>query len=235
MISGSLLAYGEYQQAEIDFLLPFIDSDDVVYDIGANIGYHANAFASQAKTVYSFEAHPTHFDVLTANTDHLTNVIKENIAIGDVSGTVQVSNFDLNTQTNYGEVKINNSGISIPCKTIDSMNLPEPKLIKVDVEGQELEVIKGSIETIEKHLPMIYFESQDTSGLNEIYPLLSDLGYNLDWCVVRNYMPNNYYQNNINIFGNTAIFSILAHQPSLELEQWIPVTGPDDHWERLCQ
>ena len=49
MIGRSLELYGEYSQSELEFLLSMLNENSVVYDVGANIGYHTTAFASVAK------------------------------------------------------------------------------------------------------------------------------------------------------------------------------------------
>jgi len=71
MIGSSLQRYGEYQQLELEFLLSILTSDSVVYDVGANVGYHTTAFASRARQVISFEPNPQNFALLQQNTaDH---------------------------------------------------------------------------------------------------------------------------------------------------------------------
>ena len=50
----SIEVYGEYSEAEVIVLTSLMNKNTVVYDIGGNIGYHASAFATVAKHVYSF-------------------------------------------------------------------------------------------------------------------------------------------------------------------------------------
>lgn len=237
MIGQSLEHYGEYQQIELDFLLPFINRNTVVWDIGANIGYHATAFDSHAGQVHSFEPNASHFDLLTKNLRGGHNGRCYNIAVGDCSKSIMIEEFDPARVANYGAVRVGaTSGKTVPMKPIDELCkfIAPPDFIKIDVEGHEWAVLQGGAETIKQRRPMIYFEAQETQDLGKIYPMLQDLGYEMTWVIVRNYNPNNFRQNQENIFSNSAIFSILAYQPGMVTGQTLPVLGPDDHWQRFC-
>lgn len=234
IISNSLINYGEYQQHEIDLLLTLISDQDIVFDIGANIGYHTTAFSSRAKQVYSFEAHPIHFEMLEKNTATLKNCTIKNIAVSDSSGKLNISDFDILEKNNYGAVLIDSEGVLVECESIDNMKIPTPQLVKIDVEGHEVNVLNGMQNLLKNNKPLVYFEAQETNDLPEIYKLLDDLNYSMNWCVVRNYSSDNYRNNQTNIFGNTAIFSILAYQKDYHnVHQWLPVQGPNDNWQRF--
>ena len=58
MIGSSLQRYGEYQQLELEFLLSILTPDSVVYDVGANVGYHTTACASRVRRLLSFAPNP---------------------------------------------------------------------------------------------------------------------------------------------------------------------------------
>jgi len=234
IVGDSLRQYGEYQQAELDMLLQLIDSSTVVYDIGSNVGYHTTAFASRAKTVYCFEANPEHFKVLRTNINNRKNCLMFNMAVSSTDGDILVEHFDASQVGNYGGVRVGaETGTRVPKRSIDTMHIQPPGLMKIDVEGHELDVLRGAYHTIKKHQPVIYFEAQETADLPEIYLMLTGLGYKLGWCVVRNYNPHNFQKNNKNIFGNSAIFSIIAF-PENHNRTWpVPVMGPDDSWQKL--
>lgn len=63
---------------------------------------------------------------------------------------------------------------------LDSFQLPEVNLIKIDVDGMELEILKGAVETLEKYQPVIVIEELImANGLPNHggVKFLSDLGY----------------------------------------------------------
>lgn len=234
MVGDSLRLYGEYQQAEIDLLLQLIDNHTVVYDIGSNVGYHATAFASRARTVYCFEANPRHFKVLQTNIGDRKNCLLYNMAVSSTEGEILVEDFDSSQVGNYGAVRVGaDTGTRVPKRSLDSMHIQPPGLMKIDVEGHELDVLRGSYHLIKQHQPVIYFEAQETTDLPEIYLMLAGLGYRLGWCVVRNYNPNNFRNNSKNIFADSAIFSIIAFPAGTNHDWPLPVLGPDDSWQKL--
>jgi len=87
MIGSSLQRYGEYQQLELEFLLSILTSDSVVYDVGANVGYHTTAFASRARQVISFEPNPQNFALLQQNTADHDRVTRYQAAVSNTQGT----------------------------------------------------------------------------------------------------------------------------------------------------
>jgi len=236
IVGDSLRRYGEYQQIEIDVLMQLINERTVVYDIGSNVGYHTTAFASRAALVYGFEANPEHFKVLQTNIGNRSNCILFNLAVSSVEGDILVERFDSSVVGNYGAVRVGAvKGVRVPKRSIDSMNIAPPDLIKIDVEGHELDVLRGAYHTIKQHRPVIYLEAQETEDMPEIYFILTGLGYRLGWCVVRNYNIDNFRKNPVNVFGDNAIFSIIAFPPDSKHTWPLPVQGPDDTWQKLIE
>lgn len=210
IIGQSIRLYGEYTQVELDLLKHFCDQNTIVYDIGANIGYHSVGFASMAKHVYCFEPNDKHYKLLGMNTKHLQNVSMFKQAIGDYVGKTYISDFDLNKPGNYGEAMCVDVGIETDICTIDSLQLPKPTLIKMDTEGFEYKVLQGGIKTITKHKPIIFFESHNVKELDLIFDMLNGLKYKIYWMASPNFNPNNYKRNQTNVFGYGGVVNCLA-------------------------
>lgn len=235
IIGRSIALYREYSQIEVDFLLQFLNKDTVVYDIGANIGYHTTAFASRAGHVFAFEPHPKTFQLLAKNTEHMDNVTLFNCAVSNFNGQSRCYDYDTEVEANYGAVSVDDEKglVEIKCMSLNLADITLPDLIKIDVEGSELAVIQGCIELIKRKNPVVYYEAHETVHLPEIYQLLSPLNYKFYWVPVRNYNPDNFNQVEENIFGNSALHSIVAwpaNFPDLDLH---PVQGANDSLERL--
>ena len=73
--------------------------------------------------------------------------------------------------------------------TLDSLKLEKVNFIKIDVEGQELNVIKGGVKTITKNKPIIFFECWDINSHhwnnipnthNELMEYIKSLGYTIN-------------------------------------------------------
>lgn len=210
IIGRSIDLYGEYTELEIQLLRNFLNDESIVYDIGANIGYHTVAFSVLAKHVYAFEPNKKNIDLLHKNTDHLKNVEIHEVAVGNNNETVLIEDFDLDRPGNYGELHIKDVGIPSKCVRLDDVDdIYYPDLIKIDVEGYELHVLRGAINTIKEVNPIIFYEAHG-SDLPEIYDFLTDLGYTLYWYPCPNFNPNNFYKNAQNVFGQGGVVNVLA-------------------------
>ena len=216
IIGASLGLYGEYSQREINFLLNLIRPESIVYDIGGNIGYHATAFSSKAKKVYSFEPNLKNFELLKKNSNSFNNLEILNLAVGNDNGEIFVEDIDLSIPGNYGLVQISNSdGETVRIISLDEYKLEDPDFIKIDVEGFEGEVIKGALNLITRKKPIIYYEVQDhiqfKPDFKEIYNILTNLDYKLYWFAAFSFNPNNLNNITHNAWrGDNAVFSILA-------------------------
>lgn len=210
IIGQSLRYYGEYTELEIELLKNFIKPHFTVYDVGANIGYHTLAFSKLAQDVYAFEPNKKNLELLRKNAGHCDNVVIYDFACSDKNTTMYVEDFDTTKPGNYGEMRMLDNGQECQSMRIDDIaDIFGPDLIKIDVEGHELQVLNGSIETITQYKPIIFYEAHGTE-LPEIYDLLTGLDYTLYWYPCRNYNPNNYLRNSTNVFGQGGVVNILA-------------------------
>jgi len=173
-------------------LKPFIylkDKNNVCIDVGANIGNHSIFFGSFfADHLISIEPNP---DVLgqlrsnlSKNTEKYTLV---DCAVGDVESTGAIV-LPKTLEDNVGAAKVNvkSSGGDIKISTLDSVfSAWEEKsdgpvslcFMKIDVEGMEVQVMKGSINTLRKYNPHIFAEAATMQDLEIIYNYLRPLGY----------------------------------------------------------
>lgn len=229
-IGRSIELYGEYGQPEIDLLLALITERSIVFDIGANIGYYTNAFASKAKHVIAFEPNPQHWQLLAKNIEGLSNVYAMNAAIGDKTGRMKCSNFDPEVLGNFGNIKVGEEGeVEVPVISLDDFkDFPDPDLVKIDVEGMEYKVLMGMRSMIERRRPALYYEAHETKELPEIYDFLKPLDYNLYWASIPNYNPRNWKNNQENIYFNSVLVGTLAWPKSLGEIQLPEVLDRDD-------
>lgn len=220
-IGQSIRLYGEYTEPEVMLMSNFIGPDTVVLDIGANIGYHTTAFATLAKQVWAFEPNTRNRNLLGLNTAHAKNVRVLDYACSNQDGISLIGDFDPNVVANYGKCEVSAVGTFrdlqiCNIRRIDGLNLPAPGLIKIDVEGHELQVMVGAEQTIRRSHPVIFYEAQHVPGQDQIYRfLVNGLGYRLYWFPVHNYNPNNYYGNPDNVFLNGGVVNILAVPPNI--------------------
>jgi FkbM family methyltransferase len=157
------------------------DPQKDILDIGGNIGWNALMF-SEYGTVHTFE--PVYGSVITKNIDQNTTdypIILYPYGLSNVNTVSDIWVPENNDEIyNYGGTSLIKNAQSRPMKVelkrLDDVYSGTPGLIKVDVEGHELEVLKGAEQTIRKHSPNIYIEifSIDT---NPVTQFLDELGY----------------------------------------------------------
>ncbi len=166
-IGLTLLATGHFEREAIARCGDFIRPDGIVVDVGANIGLHTVHFADFAKRgkVIAFEPARSTFLQLLQNVKNLTNVIPLNIALSD---TTALKPFFVATDNAYSGLKDTGRNVishqeSVPCfrgdEILSALTQGERiDLVKIDVEGFEMHVLKGMREILVAHRPVIFCE-----------------------------------------------------------------------------
>ena len=193
VISSDILLNGVYEKELLDFTLELCKkigklNNFSVADIGANIGNHSLYFSNYFKKIYAFEAHPKIFSVNQLNTSNKKNIELFNFGLGDT----HKNSFIYENEYNMGGSSVINKvgkKIKIKIKKLDNIKkINKLLLIKIDVEDFELQVLKGSLNTIKKFKPIIAFESW--SKHNSKISFLKKLNYKI--FIVKNFNPFNF-------------------------------------------
>ena len=145
-------------EPELNLVKDFVkDRNSTVIDAGANIGTYTCHFEEFSDHVVAFEPYPPLAQLLLAYAKHNKRVTVYNIGLSDHEGYM-----DLHTPVDAGDepatstfsvIKETHKTARVPVKTIDSFNFKNVSLMKLDVEGHELKVINGALETIKKISP----------------------------------------------------------------------------------
>jgi FkbM family methyltransferase len=166
-IGFDLCVSGGFEKGEISQCASFIRTDGTVVDVGANIGVHTIHFSEFARSgrVICFEPARSTFEYLLRNVRQLSNVIPLNIALSNESG---IRTFYVATDNAYSGLKDTkrkqvSHEESIACFKGDEIlfALTEGKrvdLVKIDVEGLEMQVLTGMREFVIKNRPVIFCE-----------------------------------------------------------------------------
>jgi len=176
--------------------------DGTVLDIGANLGSFTLplAKANPHMTFHSFELQRVIYYQLCANTliNGLDNVHCHNFGLSNKRDRFELVVPDYGTETNIGAFSIDKEvrETEYECPTkgktetmvvfpLDDGQHKNVRLIKIDVEGHELEVLKGAKKTLkENNYPPIIFEAWDwkpwyAKRREELFDYLKDLGYEI--------------------------------------------------------
>jgi FkbM family methyltransferase len=163
-VSDTIRATGDFYEAAILDELARRISGGVIVDAGAMLGNHSTYLAEFVPhlTIHAFEPEPSNFRLLRRNVRPYPSVLAYPYALSDRAGRVGIDS----DPTNRGHASVVPGGW-IRAVTLDTLNLHDVSLIKVDVEGHEPQVLAGARETIARCRPLILLE--DWTGL---YPAL---------------------------------------------------------------
>jgi FkbM family methyltransferase len=177
----------------------------LILDIGANLGAYSLPIAkdllSAGGEVIAFEPQEIIYYQLCGNIilNRLDNLRAHHKAVGQYNGDIEIPKIDYNNNYNAGAFSFHqeyrqNEGIEesiqsettfVPIVTLDSLVLKKPPaLIKIDVEGYELDVFKGGVEFLKKaDYPPILFEAWNKDFFREkraeLLSFVENLGYDL--------------------------------------------------------
>lgn len=188
-----------YEEKFDRYIVSQISAGDIVWDVGANVGFFTAKFAEAAGKqgkVVAFEPSPGAYSALRRNFSRTENIVLENLALADFDGESEFAVSDDPTDPTNGlavsgkvaaTVKVQVSrGASYLAEHPDRF----PNRIKVDVEGFELEVLRGLSGTLHKRrLKSVFLEVHFATlrqrglprGPNEIKSLLQQAGFAIRW------------------------------------------------------
>lgn len=189
-IAQSISIDGRFESNELSLIEKMFKDklgEKLTLDIGANIGNHTVALSKFSKAVYSFEPNPIVFDVLRINTKNLDNVEIFNFGASNadqsIIAKIPKSNCGGGTVSNEESAKTNQFyELSFNLKALDQLDILKQQdvgLIKIDVEGHELQAFEGMASLLKQHKPVIVFEQNRgvRHGTSPEIDFLKSLGY----------------------------------------------------------
>jgi len=152
---------------EQEFLSQHLHAGSVFYDIGANIGFFACIGArlvGETGHVYAFEPSPDSANLLRNNIrlNDLNNVEVVQCAASNYTGTTM---FDVSGYASVARIDQSGKGaktVEVPVSTIDDLvgksGMRRPDVVMIDVEGVELDVLRGMERIVRDYRPIILCE-----------------------------------------------------------------------------
>ena len=230
-IGASLAKYGEWSAGEIELLRQVVRPGFVVVEVGANIGAHTvelSRLVGPQGRVLAFEPQRLVFQTLCANLalNSCANVAAFEIAVGAEAGEIDVPFLPPDRPANFGGLSLQagppQSGSErVALRPLDALGLPACQLIKVDVEGMEVEVLRGAERKVAADRPLLYAENDRKERSAELLALLRAWNYRLFWHLPPLFSPANYAGDPDNIFPGIASHNLLC----LPAERGLAVKG----------
>jgi FkbM family methyltransferase len=225
--------YGQYSESEVALMRTFLREGSTVIDVGANIGDLTVPLArtvGDAGKVYAIESHPAVFNVLCAN-----------LALNGLENVKPINAFvaaseDVETGSSvWGKFAYVGQKWSPHFISLDALELASCDLIKVDVDGKELEVLRSGEMQIEKHRPILYFENDIRESSAELLAFVMDtLGYKAYWHPAPIYEEKNFFGNPVNHWPQN-IFSLMVLGVPAERQMDVaglkPINHKSDWWD----
>lgn len=190
VIGGSLKTHGEFARPLLDFLLQAADRPGGAFvDVGANIGTIALPFAAARPRwqVVALEAHRGIAGLLAANAivNGLRNVDVLHAAAGPEARLADFPSPPLDAQGNHGAAGFYTADTATePVRMLRLDDLKKDvRLVKVDVEGFEPEVLKGAGRIIRDVKPIWVVEATASRAepAREVMRIFLEAGYELYW------------------------------------------------------
>ncbi len=178
----------------LDRIEPLISSNDIVFDIGANIGVVTNWFAHRCQHVHAFEPHPDNFEKIKSQKKlrNMNNITVHDIALGKEKSRMQLHVKEFHGHHSLGDVVSSQTvgKIEVNVRTVDAISeelkIDKINFMKIDVEGFESDVLRGASRLLQnKKIDYILFELQDTilHSINrtskEVFQIIFDAGYQI--------------------------------------------------------
>lgn len=241
-LGAAVLKYGEYGEHEAALLRQLLVKPGRVVEVGANAGFLtlplAQAAAARGELVHAFEPQPFLFQNLCANMalNALDNVRTWPFACGEENGVVYFAAPNYLAAGNFGGVSVDapagGTTMSAPAVQLDEfLGGEQVSLLKVDVEGHELKVLKGANALLKTQKPFLYVENDRLDRSRELIEHVMALGYRLWWHIPPLYNPENFFGDAQNIYGNLASFNMIGvpRETNVEMTGFAEITDASAH------
>ena len=168
---------GSYEEPKQRLIASFLRPGTVFFDLGANVGFYSLLAARKGCRVVAFEPLPSNLAFLRRHIvlNHLTSVEVVEAAVCDRDGTAAFAIDGHPSQTRLADA----GGIFVLNVALDSLSLPPPDVLKIDIEGAEYDALCGGKETITKSFPVVFLATHGDTVHRRCCDLLAGWGYKL--------------------------------------------------------
>ncbi len=161
-----------------------VEENYVVFDIGANVGFYAllaSVLVRERGYVYAFEPldRNLHFLKKHLQINDRRNVVVFEAAVGNRSG---ICRFEEGSDSSTGRV-FEKGSLSVRMVSLDDLysqgKIPVPQVIKMDIEGGEVDAILGAQNLLKEFRPILFLATHGQEAHKSCIQLLLGIGYAL--------------------------------------------------------
>jgi FkbM family methyltransferase len=173
---------GTYEQEMQQALDRLVRPGDICYDLGASIGYMTLLMARKARAVYSFEPAPHAAKEIAANlrANQFTNTVIIRRPVSDSERDVE---FALTDNAYGSSIARDSKWPTVRLRTITLEEFvkhhPAPDLLKIDVEDEEVRVLKGATRLLVDYRPRMCCELHSVESVMGVLKILADARYSV--------------------------------------------------------
>ena len=176
--------HGLFESSLMEWAKQFCFGNKITLDIGAHSGTYSLCLANRSQHVYSFEPQRMTYYSLCGSValSNLKNVTCLNYGLGSPEQVGEKELFIVSNDGGGSTLIKSQSNVltteTVNIRTLDSLGLKNIGFIKMDVEENELNVLKGAVETLKNSkYPTILFESNDRN--EDLFNFIKELSYDI--------------------------------------------------------
>jgi FkbM family methyltransferase len=170
-------------EPELRHLHRICSNGEIAIDIGANQGFFSYNMSKRFKQVYAFEINNDLTKNLADYNPGNIHLIHKGLSSQDSEATLYIPVLNGTPLTGWASLAPGNCPDTqehlekqVSITTLDSFCIDSVSLMKLDVEGHEIEVIKGAYQTLKNNRPIIVIEIKQ-QNLSEVFALFDKLNY----------------------------------------------------------
>lgn len=249
-LGQAIVLFGEYSELEYQFLRDALEptgDEGTIVEVGANAGYLTIPLARHASKLCAYEPQQSVYRLLNKNNEQNFSypggpISVHECAAGSVAGEIDCPVIPYSQPGNHGCLRMGKQQregvkpreyVKVPVVRLDDQGHQGVKLIKADVEGMELQVLKGGRELILRDLPILYVENDQPDKSQELIEYVWGLGYWCAWHTPPLFNPDNFFRKPAreNPWGNVQSCNMVC----LPNDRRLPSGVPTRHRLRLIE
>ncbi len=229
---------GFYEVELLEMLRPALAPGDLVVDVGANIGNHTVFFAGVCGCrVIAIEPNQTALEGLRRNVE--ANGLEDRVSILPyaVGAAISAGRLHEGSADNIGltTVEVDDDG-DLEIRPLDDLveEASQLRLIKIDVEGMEMDVLKGAKSVLQASRPILALEAATVDQFSDLETVLKPLNYTPVSAL--NYTPTHVFVADADEAGQAALSSASGRRFALQhIDQMRRQSITDANISRLSQ